>query len=82
MVRTKDEALFLVDSAFTLTVTSVTTVIDKEIDDQFDGQNTVTVELAALTDEDVRNKVEELYIDAGWTVVLTDLGATWRIELS
>lgn len=83
MVRSKEAAVALAESAFNLNVATITTVIDKAIDDQFTGANTVTLALDALADLVIQAEVQELYEVEGWTVVLTDLGAgSWQIDLS
>jgi hypothetical protein len=72
MVRTRDAALAAVEAAIDRKAAEVSTLLDKEIDENFTGTNTVSMTHANLTDEATRDRLKELYEEAGWTVAFAE----------
>lgn len=71
MVRTKVEATGDVDGRIDAKVTEMEVLIDKTIDEEFDGTNDVSVTHEYLKEDDVLDRLEDMYTDAGWTVTTT-----------
>jgi hypothetical protein len=83
MVRTKTEADAAVDKSLEDRATVLSTRLDKLIDAQYTGSNSVSLDSTDLADETLRAELIDDYEAAGWTVTTTDLGGgTWRITVA
>ena len=83
MVRTREDAVAAVTARTVETVSQIATLLDKEIDSDFTGSNSVPLVDERLAVEAVRTEIQLQYEAAGWAVTVVEAPPdTWTITVT